>query len=53
MQRIKDLVLSLQWPGLLLWYGFDPWPGNFHMLHGHGPKKKKKKNLKKKLLSIT
>ena len=24
-QWVKDLVLSL------LWLGFDPWPGNFHM----------------------
>ena len=31
-QRVKDLALSLQWLGLLLWRGFDPWPGNFHML---------------------
>lgn len=23
---VKDLALSL------LWFGFDPWPGNFHML---------------------
>ena len=31
-QRVKDLVLSLQWLGLLLWRGFDPWTRNFHML---------------------
>ena len=24
--QVKDLALSL------LWHGFDPWPGNFHML---------------------
>ena len=30
-QQVKDLMLSLQWLGLLLWHGFDPWPGNFHM----------------------
>ena len=30
-QQVKDLVLSLQQLGLLLWYRFDPWPGNFHM----------------------
>ena len=32
MQQVKDLALSLQWLGLLLWRGFDPWPGNFHLL---------------------
>ena len=25
-QRVKDLVLSLLWPGSLLWHGFDPGP---------------------------
>ena len=28
VQRIKDLVLSLQQLQLLFWCGFDPWPGN-------------------------
>ena len=28
---VKDLVLSLLWLGSMLWHGFDPWPGNFHM----------------------
>ena len=28
-QRDKDPVLSWQWIRLLLWHGFDPWPGNF------------------------
>ena len=27
---VKDLVLSLQGLGSLLWHRFDPWPGNFH-----------------------
>ena len=38
---VKDSALSLLWPG------FDPWPGNFHM-HGHGqwPKIGKNKNQK-------
>ena len=31
-QQVKDLVLSLQWLRSLLWHGFSPWPGNFHML---------------------
>ena len=35
-QCVKDLVL------LLLWHGFDPWPGNVYMLW-MWPKKKKKK----------
>ena len=30
-QWVKDPVLSLQWLGLLLWGGFHPWPGKFHM----------------------
>ena len=31
VQWVKDLSLSLQWHGLLLGDGFDPWPRNFHM----------------------
>ena len=31
VQWVKDLSLSLQWLGLLLGDGFDPWPRNFHM----------------------
>ena len=30
-QQVKDPVLLLQQLGSLLWRGFDPWPGNFHM----------------------
>lgn len=30
-QWVKDLVLSLQQLGMLLWHGFHPWPGTFHM----------------------
>ena len=30
-QWTKDLVLSLPWLWLQLWYRFDPWPRNFHM----------------------
>ena len=40
-QWAKDPVLSLLWLWLLLWHGFDPWPGNFCMLQA-GPKKKKR-----------
>ena len=32
VQQVKDLVLSLQWFGSLLWHKFEPWPRNFHML---------------------
>ena len=31
MQLVKDPVLSLQWLGLLLWCGFDPFFRDFHM----------------------
>jgi len=29
-QKVKDLALSLQWFGLLLWCKFNPWLRNFH-----------------------
>ena len=38
-QQVKDPVLSLLWFWLQPWLGFDPWPGNFHMLRVQ-PKKK-------------
>ena len=38
-QWVKDPALSLLWLGLLLWRGFDPWPGNFCMARG-GQKQK-------------
>ena len=41
-QQVKDLVLSLQQLGSLLWCGFDPWPRNFHMSREQ-PKEKEKK----------
>ena len=44
VQQVKDLVLSLQQLGLLLWRGFDPWPRNFHILQ-EGERKKKKKRM--------
>ena len=31
-QQVEDLVLLLLWLRSLLWHGFNPWPGNFHML---------------------
>ena len=41
-QLVKDQALSLLWSGLLLWLGFDPSAGNFHMLWAW-PKKEKKR----------
>ena len=41
VQWIKDPALYLQWSGLLLWHGFDPRPGNFHMPQAW-PKEEKK-----------
>ena len=31
VQQVKDPVLSPQQLKVLLWRGFDPWPGDFHM----------------------
>ena len=31
-QCVKNPALSLQWLRLLLWRGFDPWPGNSYEL---------------------
>ena len=42
-QQVKDSVLSLQQLGLLLWCGFDPWPGNSHVPQAQPKRKKKKK----------
>ena len=33
-QQVKDLVLSPQWLGLLLWHGFNPWTRE--LLHAVG-----------------
>ena len=43
MLWVKDLALSLQQAGSLLWHGFNPWPRNFHMPQMRPKKKKKKK----------
>ena len=49
MQGVKDLVLLLLWHRLQLWHGFDPWPGNFHVLQVWVKKEKtKRKHYKKK-----
>ena len=37
-QWVKDPALSLQWLGLLLWHGFNPWPRKFHMPRVHKKK---------------
>lgn len=36
--QVKDLVLSLHHLRLLLWHGFDSWPGNFRMPSSSSPK---------------
>ena len=43
VQWVKDLVLLQLWRRSQLGLGFDPWPGNFHMLQVWPGKKKKKK----------
>ena len=43
VQWVKDLVVSLQQLRMLLWHGFDSWPGNFHMPMAWLKKIKKKK----------
>ena len=45
VQWVKDLVLSLQWFGLLLWHRFDPCPGKLSHAIGAAKKEKKKKKL--------
>ena len=47
-QQVKDMVLSLLWFRSVLWCGFSPWPGNFHMLWVWQKKKKKKKRKERK-----
>ena len=49
-QGIKDSALSLLWLALLLWCGFDPWPGNFSMPREWPEKKKKKRERDQKVL---
>ena len=46
---VKELVLSLQWLGLLLWSQFDFWPRNFHMPWSQPRKKEGKKGKKKEI----
>ena len=44
VQRVKDLALSLQWLGSLLWHRFAPWPG-YLCTWWVWPKKKKEEEL--------
>ena len=44
---VKNLALSLQQPGLLLWREFDPWPRNFHIPWVWPKKSKEIKRIKK------
>lgn len=48
VQEVKDLVLLLQWPGLLLWCRVNPWPRNFHVPRVWQEKKKRKRRKKSK-----
>ena len=43
--QVKDLALSLQWLGLLLWFAFDPWFPEPPQAAGVAKKKKKKKKV--------
>ena len=47
-QQVKDLVLSLQHLGLLLWCVFDLWPRNIHRPWAQ-PKKEEEEEEKKDL----
>ena len=51
VQQVKDPMLSLQQLGVLLWHGFDPWPGNLHMPQVW-PNKVKQNTVKKKKKSF-
>ena len=44
-QWVQDLVLSLQWLGLLLWRRLAPWP--WELPHAAGEEKKRKEKQKK------
>ena len=42
-QQIKDLALSLQWLGWLLWHRFESWPRELPHAVGAAKKEKEKK----------
>ena len=46
--QVKDLALVLLWLRLLLWHGFDPWPGNFQVLQVRPYQKSKREKKKEK-----
>ena len=46
-QWVKDPALSLQQLHLLLWRGFDPWPGELLPTAGVAKKEKKKNSNKR------
>ena len=50
---VKDLALSLQQLGTLLWFKFDPWPGNFRVLRVWPKIKKNKKKRNEVLIQAT
>ena len=50
-KSVKDPALPLWWLGSLLWRGFDPWPGNYHILVGMAKEKEKKGH--KRLFNLT
>ena len=51
-QWVKDLVLLLQWLGLLLWCRFDPWPRNFCMLRAWPQKNTEGKKVREHMLYL-
>ena len=51
-QQVKDPALSLPWLRLLLWNGFDPWPGTFHMPWVWPKKTKTKTKTKKRIYCV-
>ena len=49
MQWVKHPAMSLPHLRKLLWCGFDPWPGNFHVTWGQKKEKKKVTKDQKKM----
>ena len=47
IQWFKDPVLSLQQLGWLMWYGFDSWPVNAHIVWMSSKNKERKKKKEK------
>ena len=53
VQQVKDLALSLQQFGSLLWHGLCTWPRNFHMLRAWPRNKNKKREEKYTLIFVS